>query len=107
MIKTHKHSDLSCVINLNWNSADQLIKGSQSGEAGRLQGGTGGLKLVLPSHPSLLTFRAQRARLCEPTVYADTWMIFYPVTPFLSLRFREQTDGPVMIKSLLLVTTKM
>lgn len=31
-------------------------------------------------------------------LYADTWLIFYPVTQFLPLRLREQTDGHVMIK---------
>lgn len=31
-------------------------------------------------------------------LYADTWLIFYPVTRFLSPRLREQTDSCVMIK---------
>lgn len=33
-------------------------------------------------------------------LYADTWLIFYPVTRFLSPRPREQTDGSAVIKFL-------
>lgn len=89
----HTHT-LACLIHSNWNATDQLIKGSHSSESQadykRLE--------ISSSLPSVSTDVPRTACL---HLYADTRLIFYPVTRFLSSRFRQQSDV-----CLLLVTTK-
>lgn len=54
---------------------------------------------ISPSLPSIsIDFQSSRVHACV-RLYTDTWLIFYPVTRFLSLRPKEQTDGCEVIKS--------